>query len=107
MLAELNRNLIWSAQYNWHNDQRIKREVMCQWALVFQKVLRNFMKSFWWATKCLLQTEVNVERNNLSDVLWCSYRQYCHRKANTKKLCGKSLLLKIKYNLWKRMFAKS
>jgi len=36
----------------------------------------------------LLQTEVNVAHKKLI-VLWCSYRQYYRRKANTIKLYGK------------------
>jgi len=37
----------------------------------------------------LLQTEVNVARKNLVVVLWCSCKQYYHRKANTMELYGK------------------
>jgi len=42
------------------------------WKLKFQKVLRNFMKSFRWVRKSLLQTEVNIARKNLLVVLLCS-----------------------------------
>jgi len=36
-----------------------------------------------------LQTEENVARKKSLVVLWCSYRQYYRRKANTTKSYGK------------------
>jgi len=44
-----------------------------------------------------LQNEVNVARKKSSVVyvLWCSYRQYYRRKANTIKLCEKMFTSKI------------
>jgi len=55
----------------------------------------KFLKSFTWAGKCLLQTELNVSRKNLLVVLRCSYKQYKHKKANNMKLHGKMFTSEI------------
>ena len=63
--------------------QWINREVIFQPVVVVQMIVRNFLKSFRWAAKCLLQTEENVARKKLLVVSSSSYIQYYRRKANT------------------------
>jgi len=46
-------------------DRQINQEGISQPVLAVQKVVRNFLKSFRWATKCLFQNEVNVARKKL------------------------------------------
>jgi len=101
--AALNRHIISSTECN-----RLKQEPanqlgdISQPVLLVQKVVRNFLKSFRWARKSLFQTEENVARKKLLVVLWCSYRQYYRRKANTvpSNFTERCSLQKLIYNVW-------
>jgi len=83
--AALNRRIISSADYHWLKQGPVNqsRGHLSASRSGPEGIVRNFLKSFRWARKCLLQTEENVARKKLLVVLWCSYGQYYRRKANT------------------------
>jgi len=76
--AALNGRIISSADYHWLKQGPVNqsRGHLSASRSGPKGIVINFLKSFRWARKCLLQTEVYVARKKSLFVLWCSCGQY-------------------------------
>jgi len=82
-----------------NKGQRINREVISQSVLVVQNVVRNFLRSFRWAGKCLLQTEENGAREKLCyGVHACNTTVEKQIPSNCTERCSLQKLIDNMYN---------